>query len=275
MNSNELVSVIIVNKNYDKYLKQSIESVLGQTYSPIEIIVVDDFSSDDSWSIVQSYGDKISSVKTIGVGVAAARNLGILQASGRYIAFLDSDDFWVESKIKLQLQILKETGVGAVYCGIRLYYEQIKKLGDELRPTYRGNCSYWFRRFPARAIILLASSSLLLDRQLLKKTQLFNEKLSVSADWDFARRLCDRVNIEYIDEPLVNYRIHGENMSKSHIRTYRDWIYSASIMAFEDLRKGNFYLPILTMFGTFVILLKSVTNKSLLFFTRSKEANSY
>lgn len=275
MNSNELVSVIIVNKNYDKYLKQSIESVLGQTYSPIEIIVVDDFSSDDSWSIVQSYGDKISSVKTTGVGVAAARNLGILQASGRYIAFLDSDDFWAESKIQLQLQVLKKTGVGAVYCGIRLYYEQIKKHGDELRPTYRGYCSYWFRRFPTRAIILLASSSLMLDRQLLKKTHLFNEKLSVSADWDFARRLCDRVNIEYIDEPLVNYRIHGKNMSKSQIRTYRDWVYSASIMAFEDLRKGNFYLPILTMFGTFVILLKSVTNKLLLFFTRSKEANSH
>ena len=90
----DLVSVIIPNYNYAHYLREAIDSALGQTYPHIEIIVVDDGSKDGSDEVIRSYGDRIRSVFQQNKGVSAARNAGVISGSGEYVAFLDADDSW-------------------------------------------------------------------------------------------------------------------------------------------------------------------------------------
>lgn len=89
---NPRVSIAINNYNYDRFVKATIDSALAQTYANIEVVVVDDGSTDQSWSIIQSYGDRIKAVRTINGGQGAAYNMGFEQCSGEFILFLDSDD---------------------------------------------------------------------------------------------------------------------------------------------------------------------------------------
>jgi glycosyltransferase involved in cell wall biosynthesis len=100
---NEKVSVIIPLYNGEKYINQAIESVLEQTYTNYEIIVVDDGSTDNSKQILSPYFDKIKYIYQKNQGVAAARNKGLEIATGDYIAFLDQDDYWLENKLERQI----------------------------------------------------------------------------------------------------------------------------------------------------------------------------
>lgn len=103
MNNNPLISVIIPVYNCEKYLSQAIESVIAQTYQPLEIIVIDDGSTDASAEIVKGFGSAVQYCSQVNSGTAAARNRGIELAKGDFFAFLDADDLWVEDKLTLQM----------------------------------------------------------------------------------------------------------------------------------------------------------------------------
>ena len=109
---NELISIITPSYNSEKYLKECIESVLNQTYSNWEMLLVDDASIDGSRSIIESYSSKESRIKTIlldeNSGAAKARNIAIDRSEGRYIAFLDSDDIWFSEKLEIQLMFMRD-----------------------------------------------------------------------------------------------------------------------------------------------------------------------
>ena len=113
------VSVIIPMHNSSKHIEQCIESVLNQTYNNIEIIIVDDKSSDNSLDIVKKKNDdRIKVIELeINVGAARARNIGIDHATGEYICFLDSDDFWVLEKIEKQVSFIEENDYAFIYSG--------------------------------------------------------------------------------------------------------------------------------------------------------------
>ena len=100
---NPLVTVIITAYNTEKYVKQAIESVIGQTYQHLEIIVVDDGSTDQTGTIAQSFGDKILYVRQENKGESGARNTGVMRATGEYISFLDADDYYVPEKIEKEV----------------------------------------------------------------------------------------------------------------------------------------------------------------------------
>ncbi|MBD2627212.1 glycosyltransferase family 2 protein [Trichormus variabilis] len=103
MNENPLISVIIPVYNCEKYLAEAIESVLAQTYQPLEIIVIDDGSTDTSAEIAKGFGSVVQYCCQANSGTAAARNRGIELAKGDFFAFLDADDFWVEDKLTRQM----------------------------------------------------------------------------------------------------------------------------------------------------------------------------
>ena len=105
---NHIVSIIIPTYNYGIYLPTAIQSCLNQTYKPIEIIIVDDGSTDNTKDVVKEFNDSIIYFYQNNSGVSAARNKGLELAKGDYLAFLDSDDYLTHDSIEIKLDILKK-----------------------------------------------------------------------------------------------------------------------------------------------------------------------
>lgn len=127
-----LVSVIVPVYNAESYLEETLDSILEQTYKEIEILCIDDMSSDSSRKILTEYASKYKNVKPIflteNAGVSNARNKGIENAKGRYIAFLDSDDIWLPEKIEKQIKFMCENGYCFTFTGYRFIDANGKKL---------------------------------------------------------------------------------------------------------------------------------------------------
>lgn len=211
--SQPLVSVIIPSYNYLKYISRCIESAQSQDYPNIELIIVDDGSTDGSFEFLQELNSKIKVIHQSNQGVSIARNRGLLEATGDYIAFLDADDYWDPSKISKQLEVLKQMSADLVYSGINLVSPDGSKITGTLKPHFSGQCAPAFRRFPARAVVTLGTSNALFKRSILAKSGLFDPSLSIAADWDFFRRYCDFGKVATLNEELTYYRQHPENMS--------------------------------------------------------------
>lgn len=107
MPNNPLVSVIIPVYNGEAFLSETLESVLSQDYPAIEVIVIDDGSSDGSAAILKGFATQLTLIKQPNKGVAASRNTGMAAANGRYLAFIDQDDLWLPEKTRLQVQLLE------------------------------------------------------------------------------------------------------------------------------------------------------------------------
>ena len=110
-----LVTVVIPTYNYGRYICQTVESALGQTYSPVEIIVVDDGSTDDTRERLTAYGDRVRYIYLQNRGVSTARNIGIQAARGEFVALLDSDDLWLPDKLERQVTVgIHQPDIGLV-----------------------------------------------------------------------------------------------------------------------------------------------------------------
>lgn len=127
MTNMPLVSVVMPVYNVSKYLRQAIESVLDQTYRNLELIMIDDCSSDESLQIMKEYARKDDRIVVLAndtnQGVASTRNKGIQAARGEYIALLDSDDFWVADKLEKQIALMEQTKADIAYCSLCLIGE--------------------------------------------------------------------------------------------------------------------------------------------------------
>jgi len=215
------ISVIIPNYNYARYLDQAIQSVLKQTYNNLELIVVNNGSTDDSLKVLEKYGNQILLIDQANLGQSGARNSGLSLAKGELIAFLDADDFWEPNKLESQSQLVNDS-TQLVYCGIM----QFKDPGDGntqiLLPKYRGNCSSNFIDLPGASIVLSGESTALFSRDLLEKVGNFDSGLNSTAGWDFFRRCSRFTNFDFVNQPLVNYRLHSSNMSKSNTKVIQD-----------------------------------------------------
>lgn len=216
-----LVTVIIPNYNYGHYLGQAIDSVLDQTHKNVQLIVVDNESTDNSVEIVRGYGEALTLIQKPHGGVSSARNLGLAHAKGDYICFLDSDDTWLPEKLASQLQLLESSEAGLVYSGINLCNQELE-VEAALVPKYRGNCADMYLRYPTTAIILLGCSNAMIKREFALKVGGFNTSLHFSADWDYFRRICDLTEVEYVNDFLVNYRRHQKSMSSGSILDFYD-----------------------------------------------------
>ncbi|RDY25019.1 glycosyltransferase family 2 protein [Romboutsia maritimum] len=128
-----LVSVIVPVHNAEAYLKDTVDSILKQTYKNIEIILVDDASKDSSRQMIREYQELDERIKSVllddNVGVANARNRGIEKATGQYIAFLDSDDIWLSTKLDEQINFMKKDNYGFTCTGYEFMDENGNKLG--------------------------------------------------------------------------------------------------------------------------------------------------
>ena len=212
------VSIVIPNKNNARFLRESINSALNQTYSDIECIVVDDGSEDESLEILSEF-EQVQVYKSNSSGASAARNLGMRKAKGEFIAFLDSDDVWVKNKLELQLARLRTTNHGLVYCGGETFGHGIREV---YVPIYEGDCYRFFKEYPTRAIVLLGGSSAVFRSDLVKQNEIFFDEsfMGAAEDFDFFRRLSKVCTFSFVDEPLVKYRRHTNNVTNRNLKDF-------------------------------------------------------
>ena len=251
-----LVSVIIPSYNYLRYIDKCLESVFNQDYPNIEVIVVDDGSTDGSLEYLQSLTNPIKILQQRNQGVSIARNIGLFESRGEFIAFLDADDFWDSSKISKQVNILSSSSVDLVYTGVTLVASDGVEIIGTINPDYQGDCSSHFRRYPAKAIVTLGASNALFRKKLLAQSGILDPKLSISADWDFFRRYCDYGKVAILENQLTFYRQHPKNMSTYSDSFTSDTKRCVSKMLIDDRFTSSKHARLKIWFLTTMLLLK-------------------
>ncbi len=216
-----LVSVVIPNYNYAHYLREAIDSVLAQTYPEIEVIVVDDGSSDTSREVLTGYGDGVKTVFQENQGVSAARNNGVAASSGEFVAFLDADDSWLPSKIERQVERFRSNpALGLIHVAVN----EVDADGNSLLERYEGlegNVAGELLMLK-RAGILGGGSGLMVTRKVFDEVCGFDTRLSTSADWDFFYQVSSHYSVGFLPELLLRYRIHNTNMHANVAAMERD-----------------------------------------------------
>jgi len=208
------VSVIIPAFNRARYIGQTIESVLQQTYANIEIIVVDDGSTDGTSEILDAYSGKIKRLEHPGhqnLGQSASINLGMQYADGEYVCVLDSDDYWELDKIELQVRYLEQhPDVGLVYCN----GTAVNSNGDYLYDIYISG--HREENKPERILLdcyIHLPSNSLMRMSVLRKAGSFDETLRAAQDHDMLIRVAEITRFGFLDNPLYHYRRHDETIS--------------------------------------------------------------
>jgi glycosyltransferase involved in cell wall biosynthesis len=213
-----LVSVIVPAFNAANYIRQTLDSVLAQTYRKIEVIIVDDGSTDSTARLVEEFAardPRFQLVRQSNAGVGAARNAAIERAQGKYLAPLDADDLWSPQKLATQVACMEQSGVntGLVYCSSTLIDEQGNLLHSGETKTLEGRLRH--------AMVLknlLGNASVPLFRtSALEKVGLYLTREEQGGqgceDWDLALRVAENFDIRVVPEHLVEYRQCASAMS--------------------------------------------------------------
>lgn len=243
MEQTQLVSVIVPLYNAEKYIEETMESILNQTYKNIEIVIVDDGSKDQSSSIVKNfkkkYPEQIKYILQENQGVSVARNTGIENANGEYISFLDSDDLWHSTKIEKQMESMHKNNMNACYCGYMNFYEETGEKVENTTNFVKGNMTKAFltHQVFAQTSTWIFKKSIVMDHNIR-----FTPGCSWGEDLEFLFKLMSVTNVCYVDEYLTYYRIlSGGNLSSNYkdyelkttkelevFNRMKDWIHNKS-----------------------------------------------
>ncbi|OTW74713.1 beta-1,3-N-acetylglucosaminyltransferase [Bacillus thuringiensis serovar cameroun] len=239
----QIVSIVIPLYNGEKYIEETMESILNQTYKNIEIVIVDDGSKDRSSTIVknleQKYPGQIKYVSQENQGVAVARNTGIENASGEYVAFLDSDDLWHPIKIEKQIESMHKNSMDACYCGFMNFYEETGEKVEYTTNFIKGDMTKAFltHQVVAQTSTWIFKKSIVIDYKIR-----FTPGCSWGEDLEFLFKLMSVTNVCFVDEYLTYYRILSEGNLSSQYKDYelkttkelevfnriRDWLHNES-----------------------------------------------
>jgi len=193
------VSVIIPTYNRGWAIKRAVDSVLTQTFQDFELLVVDDGSADDTTDILAGYGTDIRVIRQPNAGVSAARNAGIYAARGEFIAFLDSDDYWLPEKLQVQSAYFN-THPEAVICQTEeIWIRNGKRVNP--KKVHKKPSGRIFRA--SLALCLVSPSAVMLRRDLFTEIGGFDETLPACEDYDLWLRISVRYPVHLIDTPLI------------------------------------------------------------------------
>lgn len=235
MNSYPLVSIIIPVYNSERYIKEAVESALRQTYKNIEVIVIDDGSTDNTRKILEPYikNKSIIYLYQENKGVAASRNKGILESTGSYISFLDSDDKYYPEKIEKQTnKFFENPNAGVIVCFSDYFYNgdintkyKMKSQtfpGEILKRSYQGN--------------FINTNTVLINKKIIKGGISFDEALRISEDWDLWIRIMKAgVKFVFHDDVLVSTRMRKDSLQSNLVLQRKSDIYV--------IRKHLGYIP--------------------------------
>jgi glycosyltransferase involved in cell wall biosynthesis len=208
-----LVSIIIPCYNQGQFLAEAIQSLLGQDYQQKEIIVVNDGSTDNTKEVASNFLHAIKYIEQENKGLSSARNAAILTANGDYIAFLDSDDVLLPGSIARRVEYLESHPDTAMICSDSIFFNESGPLGlrSELADKPKNPKNFRWETVDYNATI----SSAMVRRSCFDKIGFFEESIRTSEDWLMFVKLSLHFNMAYINEPLIKYRLHKDNLSKA------------------------------------------------------------
>lgn len=222
------ISVIIPTYNRESSIKKAIESVLNQTFSDFELIIVDDGSTDSTKEIISEFLLKDKRVRYFyqsnSGGPSKPKNTAFKHCAGSYIAYLDSDDQWLSEKLKKQYNLMRESpeNTGLVACHAFVVGENDKEKGIR-KVKSSGSLEELLTKegaFP------FSSSSIMVKREVIERVGGFDENLRIGEDLDFYMRIAEgEYSLSFVDEPLFKYFVHSLNISGNLDRAYRDYKY--------------------------------------------------
>ena len=219
------ISVIVNCHNGEKYLKKCISSILNQIYQNYEIIFFDNFSSDNSKKILESFKDErikyfYSDIK---FPLYKARNEAIKKSTGSLVAFLDVDDWWENNFLSSKEKFFEDSKYDYFYSNTLMYHEKTNKLIKYKNFSLPDGQIY---EFLAKDYFIIISG-LIIKKKILEKEKYFNENYNIIGDYDLIMRISKYSNAKGFDQPLINYRVHEKNFSKinnkMYFEEYKDW----------------------------------------------------
>lgn len=222
-----LVTVVIPAHNSRRYIAAALDSVLAQKYRPLEILVVNDGSTDETAQIVQGYAPEVRVIQQEQRGHPAARNTGIRAATGGFIGFLDHDDLWNPNKLEIQIACFEcRPELDLVFGHMQNFFT------PELAQAERERLAVPLKPLPG-----LLQGAMLARRRSFDRVGLFSEEHSIGdfLDW-YGRAMAVGMNCEMLPETLVYRRIHADNFQRTHRHQQREYL--RAVKGLLDRRRG-------------------------------------
>jgi glycosyltransferase involved in cell wall biosynthesis len=217
----ELVSVIMPVYNSADYLHEAVNSVLSQSYDPVELIIVDDASTDNSGQILAEISLRVPGLRVVrlneNIGAAGARNAGLSVARGEFVSFIDADDVWLPEKTSRQVEVLiGDTEAGWVYCNGFIIKQDMGVLYLFSDCGHRPAGMVYDQIL--RGSLWIVPSSIMVRRNVLDECGHFDPELRSVEDWEFLLRVARKYKCGYLAETLIKYRQHTESVSRKEER---------------------------------------------------------
>ncbi len=252
MENSPLVSVVIPAYNAGTYIEEAVRSVLDQDYPSLEVIVVDDGSTDDTLVRVAPFGSRVQCLRQSGSGgyPGVPRNAGMQRSKGEFICFLDADDIMCPGRLRLQIDyLIKHPQVGAVFTDYRNFSE------DELSPeSHFDTCDKLRLRLAGRSALTLTSvdatalllqenfgipSTMMIRHAVLDRVPGFSEALQTSEDFHFYFRVARQYDIGVLSEIGAHRRLHGENVTGNSLRRLSNYVASRADLMTDETSRSN------------------------------------
>jgi len=230
--------------NHAQFVAESVKGVLNQSEQDIELIIVDDCSTDNSWYLIEGLANKDARVRPIkhpkNLGASKSRNDGLRAASGKFIGFCDADDVWESDKLRVQIELLEtSSGYGATYCDSIIIDGAGAQTGarySELFPPPKKASGMLFNELLGRNFINM--QSVLMRRECLQDVGYFDEKIKWVEDWWYWIRVSRNHSFVYLPQVLGKYRVHSNStnvMQRYGYSVNRFKVFHRILDEFDDL----------------------------------------
>ena len=233
------VSIIMPTFNSSRWVTDSIQSVLEQSYKKWELIIIDDGSTDNTLDVINHFllDKRITLTIQANLGPAEARNHGISKAVGKYLAFLDSDDLWNPNKLELQLRYLaSKEECDMVHTNYNYFYENL----SNSKPFKQTE---WFSHWPEKERLLICDNigtlTVLVKKNIVENLGGFNKEFIGTEDWDLWIRISKTSIIHKMNDDTARYRIHTTGISQSHMKHFIELekVYNQNVFIFDVPKK--------------------------------------
>ena len=213
MNNSIDFTVIIPTYNRAHTLKRAIDSVLNQTYKNFELIVVNDGSTDSTEDVLISYGDQIKILCTENRGVSAARNYAVSKAQGSWLAFLDSDDEWLENKLEKQNKFIMNNPNIPIVHGEEIWIRKGRRVNPKFKHKKHGG--FIFQK--CLPLCLISPSAVCIEKNVFLEHEGFDEEYVVCEDYDLWLKLTSLYEVGFIEDSIIKkYGGHDDQLSAKY-----------------------------------------------------------